>query len=62
MLLLLDYHQFLQHNHVECQEGCTRASERFFRKAINAEHNQEPVVINVDKNAVSPVLKEGFPP
>jgi transposase-like protein len=29
-----------------------RAAERFFRKAMNASHNQEPRVINVDKNAV----------
>ncbi len=29
-----------------------RAAERFFRKALKAEHNQEPRVINVDKNAV----------
>ena len=29
-----------------------RAAERFFRKAINASHNQTPRVINVDKNAV----------
>jgi transposase-like protein len=29
-----------------------RAAERFFRKAMNAAHNQEPRVINVDKNAV----------
>jgi transposase-like protein len=29
-----------------------RAAERFFRKAINASHNQLPRVINVDKNAV----------
>jgi transposase-like protein len=28
-----------------------RAAERFFRQAINASHNQEPRVINVDKNA-----------
>ncbi len=31
-----------------------RASVRFFRKAINAEHNQEPRVINVYKNAAYP--------
>jgi transposase-like protein len=29
-----------------------RAAERFFRKAMNADHNQSPRVINVDKNAV----------
>ena len=28
------------------------AAERFFRKALKASHNQEPRVINVDKNAV----------
>lgn len=28
------------------------AAERFFRKALKAEHNQSPRVINVDKNAV----------
>src|SRR4028119_705403 len=27
------------------------AAERFFRKALKAEHNQTPRVINVDKNA-----------
>ena len=32
----------------------TRAAERFFRKVMNAEHNQEPRVINVDKNAAYP--------
>jgi len=31
-----------------------RAAERFFRKALNAEHNQTPRVINVDKNAAYP--------
>lgn len=31
-----------------------RAAERFFRKAINAEHNQEPRVINVDIYAAYP--------
>jgi transposase-like protein len=31
-----------------------RAAERFFRKAMNASHNQEPRVINVDKNAAYP--------
>ncbi len=31
-----------------------RAAERFFRKAINASHNQSPRVINVDKNAAYP--------
>ena len=31
-----------------------RAAERFFRKAMNATHNQEPRVINVDKNAAYP--------
>ena len=31
-----------------------RAAERFFRKAINAAHNVEPRVINVDKNAAYP--------
>lgn len=30
------------------------AAERFFRKAMNAAHNQEPRVINVDKNAAYP--------
>ncbi len=30
------------------------AAERFFRKAINASHNQKPRVINVDKNAAYP--------
>ncbi len=29
-----------------------RAAERFFRKALKSSHNQEPRVINVDKNAV----------
>ena len=28
------------------------SAERFCRKVINAEHNQKPRVINVDKNAV----------
>ncbi len=28
------------------------AAERFFRKALKSSHNQEPRVINVDKNAV----------
>lgn len=32
----------------------TRAAERFFRKVMNAAHNQEPRVINMDKNAVYP--------
>ena len=31
-----------------------RAAERFFRKALKAFHNQEPRVINVDKNAAYP--------
>jgi len=31
-----------------------RAAKRFFRKAMNAAHNQEPRVINVDKNAAYP--------
>ena len=31
-----------------------RAAERFFRKAMNASHNQKPRVINVDKNAAYP--------
>ena len=31
-----------------------RAAERFFRKAMNASHNQTPRVINVDKNAAYP--------
>ncbi len=31
-----------------------RAAERFFRKVLKAEHNQEPRVINVDKNAAYP--------
>ena len=31
-----------------------RAAERFFRKALKAEHTQEPRVINVDKNAAYP--------
>lgn len=29
-----------------------QAAKRFFRKALKADHNQEPRVINVDKNAV----------
>lgn len=35
-----------------------RAAERFFRKAMNAAHNQEPRVINVDKNAAYPIVVE----
>lgn len=31
-----------------------RAAKRFFRKALNASHNWEPRVINVDKNAAYP--------
>lgn len=31
-----------------------RAAERFLRKALKASHNQEPRVINVDKNAAYP--------
>ncbi len=31
-----------------------RAAGRFFRKVLNAEHNQTPRVINVDKNAAYP--------
>ena len=31
-----------------------RAAERFFLKALKAFHNQEPRVINVDKNAAYP--------
>ena len=31
-----------------------RAAKRFFCKALNAAHNQEPRVINVDKNAAYP--------
>jgi transposase-like protein len=31
-----------------------RAAERFFRKALNSTHNQQPRVINVDKNAAYP--------
>ncbi len=30
------------------------AAKRFFRKALNAVHTQEPRVINVDKNASLP--------
>jgi transposase-like protein len=30
------------------------AAERFFRKALKAEHNSSPRVINVDKNAAYP--------
>jgi transposase-like protein len=30
------------------------AAERFFRKALKAEHNQSPHVINVEKNAAYP--------
>ena len=32
----------------------TQAAKRFFRKALNAVHTQEPRVINVDKNAAYP--------
>ncbi len=32
----------------------TEAAKRFFRKALKAAHNQEPRVINVDKNAAYP--------
>ena len=39
-----------------------KAAERFLRKVLKARHTQSPRVITVDKNAVSPVLKEGFPP
>jgi transposase-like protein len=31
-----------------------QAAERFFRKALKSSHNQEPRVINVDKNAAYP--------
>ncbi len=31
-----------------------RAAKRFFRKAMNATHNQSPRVINVDQNAAYP--------
>lgn len=31
------------------------AAKRFFRKALKADHNQEPRVINVDKNAAYPL-------
>ncbi len=31
-----------------------QAAKRFFRRAMNAVHNQEPRVINVDKNAAYP--------
>lgn len=31
-----------------------RTAEHFFRKAMNAAHNQKPRVINVDKNAAYP--------
>jgi transposase-like protein len=31
-----------------------RAAQRFFRKAMNASHNQTPRLINVDKNAADP--------
>lgn len=31
-----------------------QAAKRFFRKALNAFHTQEPRVINVDKNAAYP--------
>jgi len=35
------------------------AAKRFFRKALKADHNQEPRVINVDKNAAYPkAIKE----
>jgi transposase-like protein len=47
---------------VECQTRCVLAAERFFRKVLKARHTQSPRVITADKNAVSPVLKEGFPP
>ena len=31
-----------------------KSAERFFRKALKADHNQKPRVINVDKNAAYP--------
>jgi len=31
-----------------------QAAKRFFRKALKSSHNQEPRVINVDKNAAYP--------
>jgi len=37
-----------------CCKRDARAAERFFRKAMNAAHNQKPRVINVDKNAAYP--------
>ena len=41
--------------HVERAQEMHSKAERFFRKAINAEHNQTPRVINVDKNAAYPL-------
>ncbi len=41
-------------NMIERQKGCTRASERFFRKALKPAHTQSPRVVNVDKNAAYP--------
>ena len=35
-------------------KGMHSKAERFFRKALKAEHNQSPRVINVDKNAAYP--------
>jgi len=34
--------------------GCAIAAKRFLRKALKTAHNQEPRVINVDKNAAIP--------
>lgn len=34
--------------------GTRLAAKRFFRKALNAVHTQDPRVINVDKNAAYP--------
>ena len=36
------------------QTGCALRAKRFFRKTLRATHTQEPLWINVDKNADEP--------
>ena len=35
-----------------------QAAKRFFKKVLKARHNQQPRIINVDKNAAYPIAVE----
>jgi IS6 family transposase len=43
-----------------CAKRDARAAERFFRKALNADHTSSPRVINVDQNAAYPLAFEAL--